>query len=778
MKEKKLWGLFSVILTVILIFTACPGYDFDDLDTVENAEKPRISKQPQGGVYQLGETIAPLTVTVAPLSDKGVLSCQWYSNTAAVNSGGKEISGATDETYTPPKPSKISNENFDTYYYYAVVTNYNKNAKINKSVSTASITASIIIFNPDYAEPPNITGHPRGGDYYVDSEISLSVTASTISEGALSYQWYRNSNNSNTGGILLDGETDASYEFSLSFPGTFYYYVEVTNSVDGKTPSTVTSVTAEVVVDVNPFDTITPNITVTIHNSVNTWPANGGVSTATDRYQYVRGFGGMNTILWSDSNSPDTTNEEIHKLYNPDTGPGLNMMRIFFHHDLDSVLDSIVYNDYFDHIKIVNDYGGYVYAVPWTLPPHLKATVAGGSSGGTILGNSGQWARLDRFPQIAEHFVNYLDKLWKYDAPIFGIALQNEPDGDVGYEGTRWAGTDARNFIRENLGPRIRENRVGVKGVGSQGIKGYGGGREWEKIWMAPGEAMGGAQGSNGAQPTVNDSVVREKEYIQFAAHHMYQDSSMNRYSTAFGYGIETWATEWTDGGNDLSPYYDVVSQWRFAWEHANMIYASIVLNENSVYFPWYLKRFYLSMGDGERGTTNGEVLNRGWMLGHFSKYAADTRRIRVSATGEFLSNQGGTTANTANTQLTLSSSGTTNNFNPASFVRGAALSAGHYEPSTKIMAFQSPADAAAPEDVESIVVIAFTPIRHDGSRGQNAGNILINLPAGFSASHAECMRSFEGSVHKMERVIMKEDGTAAIVNLPRSNIVSIKFTR
>jgi len=784
MKENKQWGLFSIILVFALSFIACPTGTQYEPEVVQNVEIPRISKQPQGDVYPLGGTIAAITVTVSPLSDNGVLSYQWFSNAKAANSGGSKIDGATDASYTPPSRSVILNEGFDATYYYVVVTNYNKNAKENKTASVTSITAGIIVYDPAVsAEPPNITRQPQGGDYYADEEISLSVSASIKTTGTMSYQWYSNADNSNTGGILVPGATDENYAFSISVPGTFYYYVEVTNSVDGKSPSTVTSETATFVLEVNPFDSLTPNITVTVHNSVNTWPANGGTSAATDRYQYVRGFGGTNNIEWRGGAAANlnVSNDDLHKLYNPDTGPGFNIMRIIFYDDLDAVMDGTIggtldNGDYFENIQVANSYGAYVYATPWTLPAHLKATSADGNSGGTLLGNSGQWARRDRFSQIADHFVNYLDKLWANDAPIFGIALQNEPDGNVSYEGTRYAGTDARDLIRDHLGPKIRANRAGVIGVGSQGIKGYGGGREWDQIWLAPGEAMGGAQGSDGAGPTVDDAAARA--FIQFTAHHMYQPSSMNRYVAAHQNGLEVWQTEWTDAGDDLTPFYDIVTQWSFAWEHANMVYACIVLNENNVYIPWYLKRFYLSMGDGDRGTTNGAVLNRGWMLGHFSKYAADTRRIRVSATGEFVSNLGGTTASTANTQLALSSSGAESNFNPQSFSRGAAMTAGHYEPSTKIMAFQTPADAATPADVESIVVIAFTPTRHDGSRGQNAGNIRIDLPAGFAASHAECMRSTNGSVHKMERVAMNAQGTAAIVNLPRNHIVSIKFTR
>lgn len=57
--------------------------------------------------------------------------------------------------------------------------------------------------------------------------LSVSATGS----GALSYQWYSNSVNNNTGGSLISGATDSFYTPVTSVSGTVYYYVAV--SVNG-----------------------------------------------------------------------------------------------------------------------------------------------------------------------------------------------------------------------------------------------------------------------------------------------------------------------------------------------------------------------------------------------------------------------------------------------------------------------------------------------------------------------------------------------------------------
>jgi hypothetical protein len=211
--------------------------------------------------------------------------------------------------------------------------------------------------------------------------------------------------------------------------------------------------------------------------------------------------------------------------------------------------------------------------------------------------------------------------------------------------------------------------------------------------------------------------------------------------------------------------------QWQYAWHIPNWIYLTFAHNDENVFFWWYIKRFYCLMGDGDRGTTNGAVQNRGYMMSHFSKFAANTTRLRVSATGSFVSNEGGTTATTANTSTSLSSSGTTSNFNPSSWTHSASMTGGNNEPSTKIMAFES-------MDGNSISVIAYTPTRNDGTRGQNVGTLQINLPANFVAKSAYLMRSNSTAVHQYEAVTLNAAGTQAQLSLPKGNIVSVKFTK
>jgi hypothetical protein len=81
--------------------------------------------------------------------------------------------------------------------------------------------------------------------------VTLSVAASVDDGGLLSYQWYSNSINSNQGGTLISGATNAEFNPDTSQPSNLYYYVTVTNTnanVNGSQTALSTSNPVEIVV--------------------------------------------------------------------------------------------------------------------------------------------------------------------------------------------------------------------------------------------------------------------------------------------------------------------------------------------------------------------------------------------------------------------------------------------------------------------------------------------------------------------------------------------------
>jgi uncharacterized repeat protein (TIGR02543 family) len=215
-------------------------------DSAVNAETPVISVQPISGTYPLNAPASPLTVQ-AGVSDGGTLSYQWYRNSENSSSGGTLISGAASSSYTPPTNAA------GTVYYYAVVTNTNNSVNGNKTATAVSDVAAVMVTEVVNAETPVISVQPISGTYPLNAPASpLTVQAGVSDGGTLSYQWYRNTDNSSSGGTLISGAVSSSDTPPTDTAGTVYYYMIVTNTISGVTAQAVSNASAVVVTVVEP----------------------------------------------------------------------------------------------------------------------------------------------------------------------------------------------------------------------------------------------------------------------------------------------------------------------------------------------------------------------------------------------------------------------------------------------------------------------------------------------------------------------------------------------
>jgi len=84
------------------------------------------------------------------------------------------------------------------------------------------------------AQKPSITAQPSGGGLILDTNtpVTLTVTAVSNDEGALSYAWYKTADPSAAGTAVATGGTSATLSVS-DFTATAYYYVNVTNTKNG-----------------------------------------------------------------------------------------------------------------------------------------------------------------------------------------------------------------------------------------------------------------------------------------------------------------------------------------------------------------------------------------------------------------------------------------------------------------------------------------------------------------------------------------------------------------
>ena len=211
--------------------------------TPVNAATPSIVTQPASTTAVNVGGSASLSVA-ATVSDSGTLSYQWYSNATNSNSGGSLIAGATGASYAAPTTTA------GTTYYYVVVTNTNNSVNGTKTATATSNAAKVTVAPIVNAATPSIATQPASTTAVnVGGSASLSVAATVSDSGTLSYQWYSNATNSNSGGSLIAGATGATYAAPTTTAGTTYYYVVVTNtnnSVNGTKTATAKSNVATV----------------------------------------------------------------------------------------------------------------------------------------------------------------------------------------------------------------------------------------------------------------------------------------------------------------------------------------------------------------------------------------------------------------------------------------------------------------------------------------------------------------------------------------------------
>ncbi len=105
---------------------------------------------------------------------------------------------------------------------------------------------ALLTVNKAELKPPTINNQPDGFDRQVGENGKLRVNVTENNAGDLNFQWYCNTNKSNSGGTAVAGAN--SYEFTPpQTEGTFYYYVEVWSTKGDMESERTVSDTAEVI---------------------------------------------------------------------------------------------------------------------------------------------------------------------------------------------------------------------------------------------------------------------------------------------------------------------------------------------------------------------------------------------------------------------------------------------------------------------------------------------------------------------------------------------------
>jgi len=725
MKKKLFFAqVFCLALVFALAFAGCP-VEGKTKPKLTNAEPPIITNTGGDGVYDEGAEVELTFNAVSP--DGGWLGWQWYQlgeEYAAADKGTALTaadSSGTDADYLPDSPEAacIVTLGEGVHNFVVEVTNNNTAVKGTKTATARSMAVTVCIDDP--ASPvkyPRITRHPDNGKQ-PEGAATLEVDATAPDGGTLSYQWYSNTANSNAGGTLIAGATSAAYTSGALSKGEHYFYVKVTNSKNDAT-KTVTSRPAKIEIVVVPD----ANATVTLDSAT--------------RHQYVRGFGGMD-IPWG--NFYEIKMSEYEKMYNPVSGLGFNIMRIMImpedltdgttNDNTNPVANMDYYitggggrPNYVEGVKLVNKYGGYVLASPWSPPPEWKANgIKEAKPGdGSLL--------LAHYVDYANYLKAFAQEMHDRGAPLYAISIQNEPNYDGSYDGCVWTPDQMREFFK-------------TAGVGSftEGVPGWGGGAAIPRVLIMNGESANTPTINNAA---MNDAVSRG--FIDLLARHNYGQINLLYNNANQRWGKELWMTEMNINSGNATNYPNDFT-WNYVWKFLSDVDVTIRLRSENAYIWWALKRFYSFIGEGQHGATDGVVLPRGYALSHYAKFAKEKYRIGVAVEGKLGDG----------TQIGAS------RVNSDSYDQANV--------SAKITAFIS-------ADGGELGVVMYTPTGTDGTGGFDLGTVKIQLPEGFIAASATAMRSTAKAKGVTEEVILSADRTYAIVQLPRSEILSVRITK
>ena len=186
------------------------------------------SAQPAG--HFSGAISGSLHVTAAA-SDGSTLSYQWYGNTTDSNTGGTLVSGATSASLTLPTDLTEG-----SYYYYCVVSASGLTAVTSETAAVTVLAEGTAIIT--------ITANPCAQTFALNTgSAGISVVASASDGSTLSYQWYANTTDSNTGGTAISGATSLTYTVPTDTAGTFYYYCVIGSATTASVTSSVATVT-------------------------------------------------------------------------------------------------------------------------------------------------------------------------------------------------------------------------------------------------------------------------------------------------------------------------------------------------------------------------------------------------------------------------------------------------------------------------------------------------------------------------------------------------------
>jgi O-glycosyl hydrolase len=354
-------------------------------------------------------------------------------------------------------------------------------------------------------------------------------------------------------------------------------------------------------------------------------------------YQTIAGFGGANRMWGTQFLKP----EEAALAFGTAEGQlGLSIFRVRI------ASNPAEWPNIVESVQEAQNRGVKIIAAPWSPPYNLKSNNQ--EVGGYLLPEN-----YEAFKDHINDFVNFMNQ---NGVDIYAISIQNEPDIQVSYESCDWSAGQMIDFI-SNYGHLIENTKI-----------------------SAP-ESFNFNQNFTNALLN-NPSAV---ENFDIVAGHIY-GGGLGTFPLAEEMEKEIWMTEYLlnlNTGNAGAPSWSSYKESNI-WDETMTMLQTVheaMSNNWNAYVWWYIQRYYSFIGDGTEGTTNGEVLKRGYAFSQFSKFVRPGF-VRVDQTTN-VENKLDITAYESNDQIVVviinNENAVVNNFN---IVASSVTSASAYETS------------------------------------------------------------------------------------------------
>ncbi len=308
---------------------------------------------------------------------------------------------------------------------------------------------------------------------------------------------------------------------------------------------------------------------------------------ATKTHQRVTGFGGFVCSPQFTYNHMSTT--EIKKVWGSTSTVGCNIMRLYI------PIGRNAWSQSLQTAKTAKQMGLIVFASPWGQPAEWKTN--GTSNAKNPDGTLGYLKR-ENWPDYAEYLNDYVEYLRQNGVELDAISIQNEPDWPATYAGCLWSAAEIAEFVK-TYGPTISCKVMAPEtlSVNDNYVNAL------NKSDVLPGFDIYGGHQYGGIQSA----------YKQLAAK-----------------GKEIWMTEYLINWNENE---NTTRNFNFQKDFFDFFRAinTCMLGDFNAWVHYAAKRYYAMLGDGQNGTSNGNVTKRGYVMAHFARFVTGMTRIDIN---------------------------------------------------------------------------------------------------------------------------------------------------